>query len=302
MVPDFQTLMLPILTYLGDGQTHTNTEIRSFAAQHFKLSVEDLQELLPSGRQTKIFNRVSWALRYMKKAGLISSPVKSSNNITDAGKQLLAERPEKITRSILRRYPAFIEYLEGTNDPGTLPPALKPGTTDETEKSPDEIIAENYNALNNLLRNDLLEKVKAKSPAFFESLVLELLHAMGYGVEPGTKTGRSGDGGIDGIINEDKLGLDKIYVQAKRYLESVPIHHIRDFAGALLSKKARKGIFITSSYFPASAKEYVESIDRTIVLIDGNRLAELMIEHNVGVSSDTAYILKKIDNDFFDEE
>lgn len=302
MIPDFQSVMLPLLTTISDGKEHTVQDIMASLVRHFELTDEEQQELLPSGNQTVISNRISWARTYLKKAGLLSSPRKAVFCITEGGKQLLATNPEKITMRLLRRQPEFLEWRsassareEEKNDNGE--------PDEEVGKTPQEVLEEAHQQLTKELSSDLLETVKSCTPLFFEHLVIDLVVKMGYGGsrrEAGKAIGKSGDGGIDGIIKEDKLGLDAIYIQAKRWENTVPVKEIRDFAGALLGQKARKGIFITTSGFPESAYEYVKNIEPKIVLIDGKRLTELMIEYNIGVSVQSTYELKRIDTDYFE--
>lgn len=302
MIPDFQTIMLPLMTILSDGKEHSLQEITAEIIRQFELTEEEQQELLPSGNQSIINNRNSWARTYLKKAGLLSSPKRAIFLITEAGKKLLATKPEKITVALLKANPEFQEWHSSSS-------VKEKGSGDETdddiavEKTPQELLEYAHQKLTKELSIDLLDTVKNCTPLFFENLVIDLVVKMGYGGsrrEAGRAIGKSGDGGIDGIIKEDKLGLDAIYIQAKKWENTVPVKEIRDFAGALLGQKARKGIFITTSIFPESAYEYVKNIEHKIVLIDGKRLTELMIEHNVGVSVQSSYELKRIDTDYFE--
>lgn len=302
MIPDFQTIMLPLLQILGDGKEHSLQEIIAGIVQHFGLTEEEQQELLPSGNQKIINNRISWAGTYLKKANLVSSPRRATFCITEEGQTLLATNPEKITISLLKRRPEFQEWhtASSTREEGNSDIS---GNDEVAEKTPQELLDEGHQQLTKELSLELLETVKNCTPLFFENLVIDLIVKMGYGGsrrEAGKAVGKSGDGGIDGIIKEDKLGLDAIYIQAKRWENTVPVKEIRDFAGALLGQKARKGIFITTSSFPESAYEYVKNIEHKIVLIDGKRLTELMIEHNVGVSVQSTYEIKRIDTDYFE--
>jgi len=247
---------------------------------------------------------VGWARTYLKKAGLLTSPKRARFRITDDGLSLLKENPDEITASFLMRYDAFAEFKSVKKDQkgtGVSPPP-QPG--DNADQTPEESLEYAYQKLHSELSKELLDIIKTCSPEFFERLVVDLLIAMGYGgsrKEAGQAMGKSGDGGIDGIINEDKLGLDVIYLQAKRWDNVVPVKEIRDFTGALASKKAKKGIFITTSHFPKSAYEFVGQVEYKIILIDGEHLGDLMIEHGVGVSTVNTYHVKTIDSDYFED-
>lgn len=295
--------MLPFLQYLSDGKEHSLSETHDYLAQEFNLSDDELRELLPSGQQPIFRNRVGWARTYMKKAGLLTSPRRAHFIISDRGHNLLNENLKEINGNVLSRFPEFIEF-QTVKKP-------KKKVIEQTElfepksnQTPEEILEYSYQKLKLDLGKELLEIIKSCSPAFFERLVIDLLIAMGYGgsrKDAGEAMGKSGDGGIDGIIKEDKLGLDIIYLQAKRWENSVPVKEIRDFTGALASKKAKKGIFITTSYFPPSVYDFVGQVEYKIILIDGNRLANLMIENNVGLSVVNTYQIKTIDSDYFEE-
>lgn len=295
--------MLPLLKLLGDGKEHTLSEIIEALADQFELTDNEKRELLPSGRQPVFRNRVGWARTYLKKAGLITSPKRARFKISEKGFELLKENPNEITAKFLTRYDEFVEFISLRKEKGTAThPALFESDTDQT---PEETLEYAYQKLISDLSKEVLDIVKTCSPAFFEKLVIDLLIAMGYGgsrKEAGQAIGKSGDGGIDGIINEDKLGLDIIYLQAKRWENSVPVKEIRDFTGALASKKAKKGIFITTSSFPKSVYEFVSQVEYKIILIDGERLADLMIENNVGLTTVNTYNIKTIDSDYFEEE
>ncbi len=304
-IPDFQTLMLPFLKYTSGGQLHNIHDIHDALCIEFKLTDAEKEMMLPSGNQPVMRNRVGWARTYLKKAGLITSPQRAHFKISEAGEQLLNTNPARIDIKLLQTLPAFQEWQNQTGSKEGAADAGADTVEIETSKTPEELLDYSYVKLRDELAGELLEKVKSCSPAFFEHLVIELLLNMGYGGsrrEAGQVMGRSGDGGIDGLIKEDKLGLDTIYVQAKRWGATVTIHQVRDFAGSLLAQKARKGIFLTTSSFPPSAKDYVSSIEPKIVLIDGKELAALMIEYNVGVAVKKNYEIKKIDLDYFEEE
>lgn len=304
MMPDFQTVMLPMLEILGDQKEHSLQELIKQVSDKFGLTEEERNQLLETGNQAIINNRVGWARTYLKKANLIESPHRATFKITNDGLAVLKNKPEKINIKFLKTLPAFKEWhLSYTSKKDNDTEAAEVDELD-TEKTPQELLEYSYLKLKDELAFELLEKIKICSPAFFEKLVIDLLITMGYGgsrKDAGQIVGKSGDGGIDGIIKEDKLGLDVIYVQAKRWENQVTISSVRDFAGSLLSKKAKKGIFITTATFPQSANDYVNSIEHKIILIDGKELAKLMIEHNVGVSTKNIYEIKKMDIDYFEE-
>jgi len=273
--------------------------MKCLVANLFNLSDQERNELLPSGQQAIFNNRVGWARTYLKKAGLIEAPRRAYNRITARGLDVLKQKPEKIDVSYLSQFDEFREFK-----------ALRHEKTDETEiesnnKTPQEVLESAYQKIRTELADSLLERLKICSPAFFERLVVEVIVKMGYGgtrQDAGKAIGKAGDGGIDGIIKEDKLGLDTIYIQAKRWENIVGRPEIQKFVGALTGQRAKKGLFITTADFSAEAKEFVSRIDTKIVLIDGEMLADLMIEHNVGMSTIAAYELKKIDLDYFAEE
>lgn len=303
MIPDFQTIMLPVLELLKDKKEHTLQELISKISDKFELSEKERKELLPSGNQAIINNRVGWSGTYLKKAGLLDRPKRATFVITEKGLEILNSKPEKINIAFLKKMPKFKEWQDDYSSK-----EKDDETIEETEmsskKTPQELLDYSFQKLTNELSIELLDIVKSCSPVFFENLVIDLLIRMGYGgsrKEAGKAIGKSGDGGIDGIINEDKLGLDTIYIQAKRWENKVPVKEIRDFAGALLGQKAKRGIFITTSNFPKSAYEYVNSIEHKIILIDGKKLIELMIENNIGLSIQMKYEVKKIDTDYFEE-
>jgi len=303
MIPDYQTAMLPTLRTLADGAVRRSGEIRDEVAKVFDLTDEELRELVPSGQKTLFSDRVSWALTYMKKAGLLETPRRAHYRITAAGRELLARKPERIDLTVLAEYPEFVEW----KDRSDAPKPQKPTTTVSavSSETPEESLDSAYVALRRTVEADLLDQVKAMPPAFFEKLVVQLVVAMGYGgslKDAGQAVGKSGDGGIDGIIKEDKLGLDVIHIQAKRWQGSVGRPDIQSFAGSLDGVKAKKGIFITTSHFSSDAQAYVERIEKRIVLVDGERLASLMFEHNVGVTRVASYDVKRIDSDYFTEE
>ena len=308
MIPDFQTIMLPLLELLQDDKEHELQELILQISDKFELSEDERDERLPSGNQQIINNRVGWARTYLKKAQLLESPRRAIFKITDKGKKILASSPKLIDVKFLQNLPEFKDWQSSylgikanDKDENTK---LQVSEEIESVKTPEELLEYSFTKLKKELASELIEKIKSSSPYFFESLVVDLLIKMGYGgsrKEAGQVIGKSGDGGIDGIIKEDKLGLDAIYIQAKKWDSTVSISSIRDFAGSLLSKKAKKGIFITTSNFPKAAYEFVSSIEPRIILIDGKELAELMIEYNVGIATKTNYEVKKIDLDYFEE-
>ena len=303
MIPDYQTAMLPTLRALANGSVRRAGEVRDEVARVFKITDEELRELVPSGQKTLFSDRVSWALTYMKKAGLLETPKRAHYRITARGKDLLASGVDRIDLSVLARYPEFVEWKDRSDSPRSSKPS--PLATAEASQTPEESLDSAYSALRRTIEAELLDQVKAMPPAFFEKLVVQLLVAMGYGgslKDAGQAVGKSGDGGIDGIIKEDKLGLDVIHIQAKRWQATVGRPEIQSFAGSLDGVKAKKGIFITTSSFSPDARAYVDKIEKRIVLVDGERLAALMFDHNVGVTRVVAYDVKRIDTDYFSEE
>lgn len=301
-IPDFQTLMLPLLTYVGDDNDHKAKEVNEYLAKYYALTDEELKELLPSKRAYRFYNRIAWAITYLKHAGLISAPSRGVYHITDSGVSLLAKKPNRIDLKLLKQYDGVNSLRAGKTE-ATIDESEK--ATEANEKTPTEKIQEEYLTLTRSLAQDILSTVKSCSPSFFENLVVDLLLAMGYGgsrIDAGEITAKSGDGGIDGVIKEDKLGLDSVYIQAKRWENVVGRPIVQAFVGALEGRRARKGVLITTSYFTDEAEHYVKNIDKRVVLIDGETLAELMIEHNVGVATSEVYTIKRIDTDYFSEE
>ncbi len=301
-IPDFQSTMLPLLRFLSDRKEHSLRETIDALAEELNLTDEERKELLPSGQQATFGNRVGWARTYMKKAGLVKSTRRGYFQITERGLDVLRQNPPKINTAFLKQFPEFVEFQ--TPGRGTKGEALEQGII-ETQQTPEEEIEAVYQRVRQSLATELLQTIKSCSPAFFERVVVDLLIKMGYGgtrKDAGEAIGKSNDGGIDGIIKEDRLGLDIVYIQAKRWDSPVGRPEIQKFAGALQGQRARKGIFITTSTFTNTAQGYVALIDSKIVLIDGNLLAQLMIDHNVGVTTATSYELKRIDSDYFTEE
>lgn len=301
-IPDYETLMLPVLQYVSDGKEHPLKEITASMAESFKLSAEEREQRIPSGQSTYIQNRTGWAKTYLKKAGLLALPKRGLVQITDRGREVLSKNPERIDGAFLDQFPEFQDFQARSSNQQETEPVLAPSID---RKTPDEMIERSYMALRSQLADELLEQIKGCSSDFFERLVVDVIVAMGYGgshQDAAKATQRSNDGGIDGIIKQDRLGLDTIYIQAKKWDESRPIHRpeIQKFAGALQGVRARKGIFITTSSFSDGAREYVATIDSKIVLIDGTELAQLMIDCGIGVTPHQTYEIKRLDSDYFE--
>lgn len=302
-IPDYQSVMLPLLSYLSDGVPRKIKDCADAMVAHFNLTQEEATRKIPSGKMTYILNRTGWARTYLKKAGLISSPQRGLNQITEEGKSLLEEKPKSINVDLLMRYESFVAFR--TSKGNEVSEVTVDSIIESDSQTPEEALELNYLKLRAQLADDLLEQVKTSAPDFFEKMVVELLVSMGYGgslKDAGQATQRSNDGGIDGIIKEDRLGLDTIYIQAKRWENSVQRPEIQKFAGALQGVRAKKGVFITTSSFSDGAKDFAATIDSKIILIDGYQLAQYMIDHNVGVSKQHVYEIKKLDSDYFIEE
>lgn len=302
-IPDFQSLMLPLLTFLADGQEHSTKDSLNYLADKFSLTEEQRQEMLPSRNQTIFYNRVTWAKAHLKMAALVENTKRGSFKITSNGLELLKQNPTIINLKFLRQIPAYIETAEGWRN-NSSETEISEIETAET-KTPEEILESGYLNIRKTLAQELLSKVKTCSPLFFENLVVELLVKMGYGgslKDAGKAIGKSGDEGIDGIIKEDKLGLDVIYIQAKRWEGSVGRPEIQKFVGALAGQGAKKGIFITTSRYTPDATSYVPRNETKIVLLDGEQLAQLMIDYNLGVTTQITYEVKKMDTDYFEGE
>lgn len=303
-IPDYQSSMLPLLRATEDGEEHSLRETIELLANEFKLTDEERKELLPSGQQPIFDNRVGWARTYMKKAGLLESTRRGYCRITERGREVLRKNPKVINDRFLAQFPEFLEFQARKVKNQQIIKANKDIDVIVSD-TPAEVIESAYQSLRNSIASDLLETVKSCSPMFFERLVIDLLLKMGYGgsrLDAGKAIGRNGDSGIDGIIKEDKLGLDTIYIQAKRWDGTVSRPEIQKFAGALHGQRSRKGIFITTSTFSKEAWEYASSIDIKIILIDGEQLAQLMMDHGVGVSTAATYEIRKIDRDYFSED
>ena len=303
-VLDFQSLMLPVLHAVADGDISA-ADLRGRVAAELQLTETDLAEMLPSGRQTTFANRTAWANIFLQRAGLLETVSRGVYRITDEGRQALVEQPERIDMRFLERYPAYVEWRQ-RSVAGSGERAPPPVADVLATRTPEEQIDASFKSLGAALGDDLLDRVREMSPAFFERLIIDLLIAMGYGggrAEMGLAIGRSGDGGIDGMIKEDALGLDIVYVQAKRYAEgnTVGRSEVQSFAGSLDGVGATKGIFFGTSTFSQGARDYVGRISKRLVLIDGAELARLMVQHNVGVRTRTTYEVKKVDEDYFTE-
>lgn len=298
-IPDFQSLMLPLLRHLEDGRERSNQETLEALAEEFGLSQQEREELLPSGRQPIFTNRVAWAKVHLKAARLIESTTRGVYKITPRGLELLSQNPDRVDLRLLKSFPEYQDWRTPKPD-GEADKPLK----EEDALTPEEHLEYGYQKLRDDLASELLRRVKESSPAFFERLVVELLVAMGYGGsrrDAGRTLGRSGDGGVDGVIKEDRLGLDVIYLQAKRWDATVGRPEVQKFAGALQGQRAKKGVFITTSDFSKDAEDYAASIDSRIVLINGSRLATLMIDHGVGVTHAASYEIRRIDSDYFEQ-
>lgn len=301
-IPDFQTLMLPLLGVLTDGKEHAMRDVTAALATYFRLTDPERQDKLPSGQQTVISNRVAWAKAHLKSAGLVENPTRGLVRLSNLGRAVLDQKPPVVNCRFLKQYPAYLKFIgqiEGDADEAAEP------TLTSGQKTPLELLDESYTTLRKATVEELLSRLKLSSPGFFEEAVVKLLRAMGYGgvTGEGTVTGRSGDGGIDGVIKEDKLGLDVVCLQAKRWEESVGRPVVQQFVGSMDYIRARKGVIITTSQFTRDATAFVDRIEgKKVVLIDGDTLAELMLDHNVGVTRTKVYELKEVSNDFFDED
>lgn len=308
-VPNYQTLMRPLLELARDGLEHSTVEAIDALALQMKISDIDRRELLPSGQQSRFDNRVGWAKTYLSKAGLLEKTGRARFRITQRGMQLLTSYSGAIDNKILQQYPEYQEFQlrsplikDGISTGITQ---FDPESQSEIQQTPQEVLDISYQILRQNLAQDLLERVKASPPQFFERLVVDLLVRMGYGGsrrDAGEAIGRSGDEGIDGIIKEDRLGLDIVYIQAKRWEGVVGRPTVQAFAGSLEGHRARKGVLITTSHFTNEARDYVNRIEKKIVLIDGEQLAQYMIDFNVGATEEVTYIVKRIDSDYFGDE
>jgi restriction system protein len=304
-IPKYDEITRPLLGLLADGQEHHLKDLSVAISDHFRLTEDERGALLPSGKSTYVRNRTGWAGFHLKKAELVEATKESTLRITDAGRRYLETNPPKITRAELMKFEPFSSYIvqlrKSAQENGS---AVKSEDQSAEETTPDERIEQADRELRVSLSTELIERMLKMDPFRFEQLVVDLLFAMGYGgsrEEAAQVTKKTGDEGIDGVINEDRLGLDVIYVQAKRWQENVGRNEIQSFVGALAGKHAHKGIFITTSGFNQNAIEYARAVPQKVILIDGQRLAELMIEHGIGVTTTRTIALKRIDSDYFEE-
>ncbi|MFT3748577.1 MAG: restriction endonuclease [Agriterribacter sp.] len=301
LIPDYQTVMLPLLNLLSDGAEHSMKDIVPELGKQFKLTEDEMSILLPSGGSLLFASRVGWARTYLKKAGLVDSPKRAVLVITERGKKVLREKPSKIDNQLLRRFPEFVEFQNFKKETPE-----SPNQTQTNEQTPEEVVDFAYQGIRQSLAQELIDTVRGLSPAAFERLVVALLVKMGYGGsihDAGKAVGKTNDEGIDGTIKEDKLGLDIIYIQAKRWQAGnvVGRPELHKFVGALAGQGAKKGIFITTSSFSKDALNYAPKNETKIVLIDGVQLAQLMIDYSLGVSVQRTYEIKRLDNDYFEE-
>lgn len=305
-VPDFQSFMLPLLKFTADREEHERSDAADALALHFNSTEADRKEMLPSGKQTKFNSRVAWAIVFLRKAKFLESTRRGRFKITERGLEILRSNPPKIDTKYLMQYgdAEFREFQKPSHRNGDQ-------TEDHAEidaeavRTPREVMESGYQEMRRDLSQELLNHIKSSPPRFFEQLVVDLLVAMGYGgsrIDAGEAVGQSGDGGVDGIIKEDKLGLDAIYLQAKRWENTVGRPVVQAFAGSLDGYRARKGVLITTSQFSPEAKDYVSRIEKKIVLIDGEELAKLMMDYGIGVATDAVYEIKRLDTDYFEEE
>ena len=302
-IPDFQKLMLPLVEALANGQEQTMRQLTESLADRSHLTEAERSELLPSGQQTIFSNRVAWSKSHLKAAGLLASPSRGRVRIAPLGLQVLAEKPPALNVKYLKRFPAYCEFI-GKSEPKTAGVEAANAALIEQEQTPRELIDASYESLARATAADLLSRLKQCSPAFFESVVVRLLIAMGYGgvAGHGSVTGKSGDAGIDGIIHQDKLGLDVVCIQAKRWEGAVGRPIVQQFVGSMDYHRSKKGVVLTTSTYTKDGLDFVHRIEgKKVVLIDGHRLADLMIEHNLGVTTTKTYTLKEVSNDFFDE-
>ena len=313
MIPKYNEIMLPFLKEIGNGKEYSTRELVEKLAMKFNLTEEEKKRKLASGSRLIFVDRVNWAKTYLKKAGLLLSPRRGTVLITDTGKNVLQENLVKIDANYLSKFDSFGEFFYGNSKTTSSNSAILEKENDSSKEieddstTPEEKLADSYIEIRNALSEELLEKIHDMTPDFFEKLVIDLLVKMGYGGsvnDAGKAIGKTGDEGIDGIIKEDRLGLDMIYIQAKRWKKESTVGRpeIQRFVGALAGQGAKKGVFITTSKFSSDAKNYIPKNDTKVALIDGETLANLMIDYNLGCATEQTYEIKKIDNDYFDEE
>jgi restriction system protein len=308
-IPEFNEIKAPAMQFFSDGKPHKLSEVYDILGKHFNLTEEELNEILPSGIQRRWHNRANWACYDLYRAGLLDRPKKGLYVITETGRKVAEQNPKMIDRDFLMKFPQFVEFAQTTGTKKLEKNGQKIIDSESEllakNETPEELIGTAYEQLHGTLRKEILELVKKMDPYRFEHLVVDLLVAMGYGgskEEAASVTKASGDEGIDGVIKEDRLGLDVIYVQAKRWKDTVGRKEIQSFVGALAGKKAQKGVFITTSDFTNNATEYAEDVHQKVILIDGQRLADLMIEHNIGIAPSHSYVIKRVDSDYFDQD
>lgn len=306
-IPDYQTLMLPVLRLAGEGEQRV-ADVVDLIADKLGLTSEERQKLLPSGQQRVLHNRIHWAKFYLTKAGFLSSPGRGRFAITEDGRSLLAKNLDRIDLPLLMRQPGFREFYrnEGNEASNAVESTSAIGSPASSATTPEEQIEAAYQTLEVTLRADLLDRIAKNSPGFFEQLIVDLLVAMGYGgshKNAAAQLGRSGDGGVDGVISEDRLGLDRVYIQAKRYAagNAVGRPDVQAFVGSLVGLGASKGVFVTTSTFSSQAREFVKHLSQRVVLLDGESLAALMVEHGIGVRTSRTVEFKRLDEDFFEE-
>lgn len=301
--------MLPVLRLAAEGEQRV-AGVVDRVADELGIGLTERKEMLPSGRQRVLHNRIHWAKFYLSKAGLLASPSRGKFIVTEQGRALLASNPDRIDVALLLQYPEFHDFYKG-GDYSDTDAAEADGVStlsgpDIATATPEEQIEAAYQALQSALRADLLDRISQNSPEFFEKLIVELLVAIGYGgshKNAAMQLGRSGDGGVDGVVNEDRLGLDRVYIQAKRYATSaVGRPDVQSFVGSLVGLGASKGVFVTTSTFSSQARDFVRHLTQRVILIDGQQLTELMIEHSVGIRTSRAIEFKRLDEDFFTEE
>lgn len=310
-LPDYQSLMLPVLTAAAAGEVRIGNVVERLGDE-LDLTPDQRSELLPSGRQTVFSNRVHWAKTYLAQAGLVQNTRRGHFQITSRGQRVLDSRPARIDNELLNQFQEFQSFRERArvspvevSDVTVQPQSEQPDLSKEID-TPDEIMRRAHRQINTALAEDLLNRVRAAPPEFFERLMVSLLISMGYGGsradKAGRTLGRSGDDGVDGVIDQDPLGLDRVYIQAKRYSagNNIGSSAIRDFFGSLDRHKASKGLFVTTSAFSSSAKETAEFLSKRIVLIDGEQLAALMVQQNIGCRIEDTLLIKKIDEEFFE--
>ncbi len=302
-IPSYQDIMLPLLKSISDGKEHYIRDVTERLSSFFRLTEEEKRKRLESGNGEVFYNRVIWARVYLLKAGLLKATRRGYFSITERGQQLLADNPARIDNSVLRRYPEFVEFTRVSSKKNESSSTLE---AELRTKTPEEALEYGYQQLRQNLQQQLLERVRHGSSSFFERLVVELLVKMGYGGslrDAGEVVGKAGDDGIDGVIKEDRLGLDAIYIQAKRWGEAqIGRPELQKFVGALKGQRANKGVFITTSKFSRDAQDYVSRVDSKVVLIDGDQLTALMIDFGVGVTTTASYDIKRVDSDYFAED